>query len=61
VIHLEPAEFHSDPLDPRGIIAFWDLGDDLVDVFGRQDLEIRRWSGPEGKDGRGVWIAEKRR
>ena len=60
IVMLEEPDYHSDPLDAKGILAFWDLGDDLVERFSRPTLRIGRFSGPLGKDRRSVWRAEKR-
>jgi len=58
VMYDEP-EYHSDPLDPKGILAFWDLGDDLPERFSTRELHISRMRGPIGRDRRVVWRAEK--
>jgi SAM-dependent methyltransferase len=55
---LEP-EYHSDPLDPAGILVHWDYGPDLPDVMPTAGLEFRIVSGPEGRDRRIVWEARK--
>jgi SAM-dependent methyltransferase len=55
---MEP-EYHSDPLDPRGILAFWDFGVDAIEMFAQSGLCINIVSGPQGKDARIVWKAEK--
>lgn len=60
VAHLVEPEYHSDPLDPRGILAFWDIGtEDAGELFGRPDLRLSVVAGPEGVDGRVVWEARK--
>lgn len=59
VIHLDEPEYHSDPLDPKGILAFWDLGLDLFDHFNRTDLKISMANEPVGVDRRVVWVATK--
>ena len=58
--HLEPAEYHRDPLSPNGILAFWDIGPDLPQVFEIRDLTISVVRGPVGKEGRVVWMARRR-
>lgn len=59
VVHLEPPEFHLDPLSPGGILAFWDIGPDLAQAFPTEGLQIIMARAPTGDDGRIVWIAEK--
>jgi len=61
VLHLEPPEYHRDPLSPVGILAFWDMGPDLNDVFGSDDLRFSVVRGPVGADQRIVWMAERSR
>jgi len=58
---LLPAEYHLDPLNPQGILAFWDVGPDLPRMFSSPVLDIRIIRGPEGSEGRIVWMAERRR
>jgi len=55
VKHLFPPEFHSDPLNPNGILAFWNFGFDLPELFVIEGGRIFMVAGPEGKDGRVVW------
>jgi hypothetical protein len=57
--HLVPAEYHSDPLDPAGVLAYWDYGPDMGTVFECTGLTFRIVSGPKGADGRIVWQASK--
>jgi SAM-dependent methyltransferase len=57
--HLEPPEYHLDPLSPKGILAFWDIGPDLPDVIPCAGLKVRTARGPTGDEGRVVWIAER--
>jgi SAM-dependent methyltransferase len=59
IIHLVSPEFHSDPLNPQGILAFWTFGMDLGSLFSFNGLRISIVAGPSGKDGRVVWKAEK--
>ena len=61
VRHLISPEYHSDPLNPQGILAFWTFGMDLGELFSCDGLRISIVSGPSGKDGRVVWKAEKSR
>jgi hypothetical protein len=56
IIHLAPPDYHRDPLDPIGILAFWDVGEDLPQFFSVEGLEmsiVRR------KADRVVWEARK--
>jgi SAM-dependent methyltransferase len=53
------AEYHADPLDPRGILVHWDFGPDSAKIFSTAELELAVVAGPEGLDGRLVWRAEK--
>jgi SAM-dependent methyltransferase len=50
-------ESHSDPLDPKGILAVWDIGPDAPAHFDRPDLKLEIAAGPEGTDRRVVWKA----
>jgi SAM-dependent methyltransferase len=59
ILHLEPPEFHRDPLSPQGILAFWDMGPDLGEVFGSDSLRFSVVRGPIGADKRTVWMAER--
>ena len=59
VIHLEPPDYHLDPLNPQGILAFWDIGPDLPDAIPSPGLNVRIIKGPVGDLGRVVWIAER--
>lgn len=59
ILHLEPPEYHRDPLSPEGILAFWDLGPDLGDLFGSEELRFSVVRGPIGADKRTVWMAER--
>jgi SAM-dependent methyltransferase len=57
--HIEPPEYHQDPLSPEGILAFWDIGPDLALALPIEGLEIKMARGPVGADGRIVWMAER--
>jgi SAM-dependent methyltransferase len=59
IVHLLPPEFHDDPLDPTGILAFWDFGLDLPFKFNVARLDIRIAQGPSGRGERVVWAAQK--
>lgn len=61
VVHLvNPPEYHLDPLDPAGVLAYWDYGPDLAEAMRVPGLEILPVLGPEGRSGRVVWAARKR-
>jgi hypothetical protein len=57
--HLLPAEYHLDPLDPQGILAFWNIGFDLPEVMADVGLNISVAMGPQGEDGRLIWKARR--
>jgi SAM-dependent methyltransferase len=57
---LEPPDYHRDPLNAEGILAFWDIGPDLPEVIKAALLDMKIVRGPAGEDGRVVWIAERR-
>jgi SAM-dependent methyltransferase len=59
VVHIEPPEYHLDPLSPEGVLAFWDIGPDLGASLPTDGLDIRIARGPVGDAGRVVWIAER--
>jgi len=59
VLHLEPPEYHRDPLSPWGILTFWDVGPDLGEVFGSDSLRFSIVRGPTREDKRVVWMAER--
>lgn len=60
VRHLvTPPEYHADPLDPSGILAFWHFGPDLQQHFGNTGLQFSVVKGPEGKRHSVVWLARK--
>jgi len=59
VILVEPPEYHRDPLDPAGVLVYWDYGPDLPAVFATPGLHFRTVEGPEGSSGRTVWEARK--
>ena len=60
IVHLvNPPEYHRDPLDPRGVLAYWDYGPDLPANFQVPGLRILPVLGPEGRSGRIVWAARK--
>ena len=59
IVHLLPPCYHLDPRDPKGILAYWDLGRDLIARFADSGLEFGIAAGPEGPDGRIVFTAAK--
>lgn len=59
VQNIQPPEYHCDPLCPRGILTFWDIGPDLPKVVSPDGLEIRIVVGPVGEEGRLVWMAKR--
>jgi SAM-dependent methyltransferase len=59
VIVHPPAEYHRDPLDPKGVLVYWDYGPDLPDAFPTPGLRFSLAEGPEGMSGRTVWEARK--
>lgn len=58
VLYTEP-DYHRDPLNPNGILAYWDFGTDAIELFSESGLEISIVDGPKGKDRRLVWMARK--
>lgn len=61
VQHVETPEYHSDPLDPAGILAFWHYGPDMQEQFQDSGLRFTVVKGPEGVRKSIVWVAEKPR
>lgn len=59
VVHIEPPDYHLDPLTPKGILAFWDIGPDLGTTLPTEGLDIRIVRSLVGDAGRVVWIAER--
>jgi Methyltransferase domain len=59
VRHLAKPEYHSDPLDPNGILAFWHYGPDMQEQFGDCGLKFAIVKGPEGDRRSIVWVAAK--
>jgi SAM-dependent methyltransferase len=57
--HIEPPDYHLDPLNPRGILAFWDIGPDLPKAIPCAGLTLKIVRGPVGEAGRVVWMAER--
>jgi SAM-dependent methyltransferase len=58
VLLCEP-EYHKDPLNPDGILTFWDFGKDGGEVFSSATLAITVCFGPEGVNQQILWKAEK--
>lgn len=59
VIHLTEPDYHRDPLNPAGVLAFWDFGPDFPAKFGAEGLTIRAGLAPYGMSGRVVWEARR--
>lgn len=59
VAHLVEPEYHMDPLSPAGILAFWDFGPDMPQLFQQPGLRLQQVMGPKGHDGRIVWEARR--
>jgi SAM-dependent methyltransferase len=57
--HLMEPDYHSDPLNPQGILAFWDYGPDAANIFAASGLEVSVVAGPTGLDRRVLWKATK--
>jgi SAM-dependent methyltransferase len=60
VRYLDEPEMHSDPLNPRGILVFWDIGPDLPSFLNLPELTFEVLGGQEGRDRRFVWCARRR-
>ena len=58
-ILVDPPEYHWDPLDPAGVLVYWEYGSDLARVFPTPGLQFRVAEGPEGVSGRIVWEAKR--
>jgi SAM-dependent methyltransferase len=58
-ILMDPPEYHWDPLDPAGVLVYWEYGPDLVQSFATPGLQFRLAVGPEGVGGRVVWEAKR--
>jgi len=56
---VTPPEYHADPLDAAGILAFWHFGADLQQQFGDTGLNFSLVKGPEGIRRSVVWQAKK--
>jgi SAM-dependent methyltransferase len=59
VRHLTEPEYHSDPLNPDGILAFWSFGADMPDYLFDSGLEFDVVKGPEGSTNRIIWQARR--
>jgi SAM-dependent methyltransferase len=57
--HLQPPEYHLDPLDAKGVLAYWDYGPDLPETFAASGLLFRMVAAPEGAERRVVWEARR--
>jgi SAM-dependent methyltransferase len=58
--HYCAPEVHFDPMDPEGILCFWDIGPDIAERFRTDNLAITIVAGPIGRDGRYVLKATKK-
>lgn len=62
--HLEEPDYHGDPVDPKGVLAFYNFGWDLLDEVRRAGFRDARWCLPwapaEGLFP-GLWILDARR
>jgi SAM-dependent methyltransferase len=56
---VTPPEYHSDPLDPHGILAFWHFGPDFQQWFGASGLTFTSVEWDEGNRRSAVWEARK--
>ena len=62
--HLEEPEYHGDPLDPKGVLAFYNFGWDLLDEVRRAGFREACWCLPWAPaDGLflGLWVLDARR
>jgi len=59
VKHFEPFGYHWDPLNPQVILAFWDIGRDLLQVAPCAGLKVKIIRGPLGDADWIVWLAER--
>lgn len=60
IFYFTNPEYHSDPLNQDGgILSYWDFGTDAISLFQKSGLKVSIALGPEGKDKRLVWVAEK--
>jgi SAM-dependent methyltransferase len=58
--HILPPQYHSDPRDPDGILAFWEIGtEDGAKHLSRPGLRVEIVDGPTGRDGRVIWRASR--
>ena len=59
IIYLTTPQYHLDPLNPDGILAFWTFGMDAGRLFSFPGLQISILDGPKGRDDRVIWGAVK--
>jgi len=57
--HILTPEYHYDPLDPAGVLSFWDYGPDTALAFPIEGLKFDVVSGPKGPSKRIVWVARR--
>lgn len=60
IVHHSDPILHFDPMNPDGIIVFWDFGIDAASIFSTDDLVISIVEGPRGKDRRFLFKASKK-
>jgi SAM-dependent methyltransferase len=58
-VHLVEPEYHYDPLDPAGILTYWDYGPDIATVLPMQGVRFDIVAGPKGSAHRIVWRMQK--
>jgi len=62
--HLEPPEYHGDPINPGGVLAFYNFGWDLLDEVRAAGFQSAQWVLPwvpeEGLVG-ALWTLDARR
>lgn len=60
IVHILPPEYHLDPLDKDGILAFWNIGSDITKKINiNKSLKFTVLAGPQGNDNRIVWGCTK--
>jgi len=60
IAHLAEPEYHYDPLDPAGILTYWDYGPDIATVLPMKGVDFHVVAGPKGSAHRIVWKMQKR-
>ena len=59
IVHMLTPEYHLDPLNPNGILAFWDFGSDLGSVFSNETLGIVQYKDEFYPKLNIAWVAKK--